>query len=477
MASQKRDGRLIEAKAENFCNGRWFRSDVYIIEEFKDKVWIPFMSRSMKFAATGDAIVTRARLQSEAPTNLQAVIAVADARLTNLEIVAASRNAFASAESGGTWMKASRKAIRAMIQHFGFNLVSWANNHAMDYSYRGLEETAELLNEMGVVHAGVGADLRQASRPRYLDSSNGRVALIAATSTFFESHRAGPAGAEIVGRPGVNPLRYNTVYGLEQNQMESLREIAEISKVNFEREWFANQGFGTKSAPEILPFGPLNFTASPKPGPRTTPNPEDLNRIIASVCEARRQADYVVVSLHSHELQWNDPCGPAEFLVDAAHAMIEAGAHVVVCHGSHELRGIEIYRQKPIFYSLGNFMFEYFSIDEFPQEFYDFLDLPVGSSPAEALDKRTAMETKGFTKIPGVWRSFVPVCDFSGEDLTKILIYPIDLGRDKPRARRGTPSLGDTDAIRTELTDLSAALGTKIRWSTSCGAVDLSSIP
>ena len=47
---------------------------------------------------------------------------------------------------------------------------------------------------------------------------------------------------------------------------------------------------------------------------------------------------------------------PAEFIGAFARAMIDAGADLVVGHGPHLLRGLELYKGKPIFYSLGNFI-------------------------------------------------------------------------------------------------------------------------
>src|SRR5689334_22955028 len=48
---------------------------------------------------------------------------------------------------------------------------------------------------------------------------------------------------------------------------------------------------------------------------------------------------------------------PNPWLVKWTHAEIDAGADVIVMHGAPLLHGIEIYRGKPIFYDLGNFIF------------------------------------------------------------------------------------------------------------------------
>ena len=70
------------------------------------------------------------------------------------------------------------------------------------------------------------------------------------------------------------------------------------------------------------------------------------------------RADVTVVSVHSHE-RGRTPLDPAEFLIDFAHAVIDAGADVVAGNGPHCRRGIEMYHGRPIFFSLGNFVAQF----------------------------------------------------------------------------------------------------------------------
>lgn len=44
--------------------------------------------------------------------------------------------------------------------------------------------------------------------------------------------------------------------------------------------------------------------------------------------------------------------------IEIAHALIDAGADVIAGHHPHVYQGIEIYKNKPIIYSLGNFLFD-----------------------------------------------------------------------------------------------------------------------
>jgi len=76
---------------------------------------------------------------------------------------------------------------------------------------------------------------------------------------------------------------------------------------------------------------------------------------------------------------------PADFLPTFAHAVIDAGADIVVGHGPHLLHGLEFYKGKPIFYSLGNFIFEHETLERMAADDYDTLKRPdVDAGPSLA---------------------------------------------------------------------------------------------
>ena len=62
---------------------------------------------------------------------------------------------------------------------------------------------------------------------------------------------------------------------------------------------------------------------------------------------------------------------PADFLVEFAHRCIDMGAHAVLGHGPHLLRPLEIYKNCPIFYSLGDFMLHNESVTFAPEDMYE----------------------------------------------------------------------------------------------------------
>src|SRR5262249_42315661 len=156
----------------------------------------------------------------------------------------------------------------------------------------------------------------------YVETANGRVALVACASTFTPGSLAGIQRPDLRGRPGLSPLRFSTTYTVDAATLEGLGKLTPGNQAN----------------------GPVRisgaiYESGEKPGIRTEPLKEDLEGIAASVREARRQADFVVVSIHAHEGKPGNREVPADFLVTFAHAMIDAGADVFVGHGPHVLRG------------------------------------------------------------------------------------------------------------------------------------------
>jgi poly-gamma-glutamate capsule biosynthesis protein CapA/YwtB (metallophosphatase superfamily) len=102
--------------------------------------------------------------------------------------------------------------------------------------------------------------------------------------------------------------------------------------------------------------------------PANTPNPEDARRILESIRTARQRADLVIVYQHNHVFAnrsfstiftegMPERLAPNGWLVKWTHDEIDAGADIVVMHGAPLLHGVEIYSGRPIFYDLGNFIY------------------------------------------------------------------------------------------------------------------------
>ena len=158
----------------------------------------------MKFTAVGDALIQqRIRPDYKGFDELVPYIMQGDARFFNLETtLCAEGESFASQFSGGTYLRADPGVLDDM-KRFGFNITTFNNNHAMDFSYGGLLSTLKHLDQSGLAHTGVGTDLDKASSPVYLDTASGRVAMISVSFTFDPSMMAGRKTNIYPGRPGV----------------------------------------------------------------------------------------------------------------------------------------------------------------------------------------------------------------------------------------------------------------------------------
>jgi poly-gamma-glutamate synthesis protein (capsule biosynthesis protein) len=82
--------------------------------------------------------------------------------------------------------------------------------------------------------------------------------------------------------------------------------------------------------------------------------PNSLQRMSRDIEELRSLVDVVIVAFHKGIA--HVPLEIADYEIEVAHAAVDAGADVVLSHYSHIMRGIEFYRERPIFHGLGNFV-------------------------------------------------------------------------------------------------------------------------
>ncbi|HVB98355.1 MAG TPA: CapA family protein [Candidatus Dormibacteraeota bacterium] len=226
-----------------------------------------------------------------------------------------------SPSTGNDTFPSSPGAIAA-LKTLGFNLLALSDNHAFDLGVRGIRSTLRTVDSLHIVHAGTGENLAEASAPAYLHTPQGTVALISMASGLIP-----PGGMATATQPGINQLR-----------------VEAGGKMN--------------NANTFLPAEPGN-----------QPYPPDKERILNSIREARRHADLVIVYQHNHVYR-NIPfltifdeelpqrLVPPEWIRKWTHEEIDAGADIVVMHGAPLVQGIEIYHGHPIFYDLGNFIFQ-----------------------------------------------------------------------------------------------------------------------
>jgi poly-gamma-glutamate synthesis protein (capsule biosynthesis protein) len=342
---------------------------------------------------------------------------------------------YPAAENGGGYPQ-QRPAAAENIRGIGIAVVSKANNHATDWGAEGLVATLHSLAGAGVVQAGSGLSLAEARAPAYSPTSKGLAALVSTASTFPPMAVAGPAvdkrGVLSRPRPGISALQVRQIHLVSPDQLAVLRKTA---------------GGAADGAQEVR-IGDEIFRAAPEAGRLWEMNANDEDAILASIREARSKAQFVIFTIHAHETAGNDDVpGPADyepmvlhkadeapspndphpapFEVELFHAAIDAGADVVVRTGPHVINGIEIYRGKPIFYSLGSL-------------FFDFGGRRSYTTPAG--EKLT---------FPGEWfETILPVSTYQHGRVSQIRLYPMMIDSASP-ATSGIPHLAAaTDARR-----------------------------
>jgi poly-gamma-glutamate capsule biosynthesis protein CapA/YwtB (metallophosphatase superfamily) len=274
---------------------------------------------SLSIALTGQSMI-RSDLRATAPQLVARIRALlnADVIFTNLEGAVAEPGQ--SVTDGGRGFLTPPESLDALTA-LGFNLLSLSNNHAFDLQVTGIENTLREVQRRNIAHAGIGRTLDEAAAPGYLRTAKATVALISSASGLIVA-----GGAASADHPGVNELR---IFAGDQPNEANLD----------------------------LPGAPAN-----------TPHPDDAQRILASIREAKRHADLVIVYHHNHVFGnksfatlfnegMAERLAPNEWLKKWTRAEVDAGADIIVMHGAPILHGIELYRGKPIFYDLGNFIY------------------------------------------------------------------------------------------------------------------------
>ncbi len=265
-------------------------------------------------AMVGDIFLQEALPQTAELAAVAEVLRGADIAFGNLETPVSER---------GTpidkWINMRMSpALLADVTDMGFDIVTLANNHMWDYGEVAFFDTLRCLDEHNLPYVGAGADLDAAWDAEITQLGEVKVAFLGGASTL------GPGSAAAEGRPGVAPIQVSEAYHLDPPA--SLEQPGSAPYV-FTRAWG-----------------------------------EDLARAIAAIEAAKAQADFVALALH-----WGVPPfwrprfqdGLADYQIEVGHALIEAGADVIVGHHPHSLQEVEVYQGKPIFYSLGNFIFHH----------------------------------------------------------------------------------------------------------------------
>jgi poly-gamma-glutamate capsule biosynthesis protein CapA/YwtB (metallophosphatase superfamily) len=232
------------------------------------------------------------------------VLAAADIRFGQVERVYSERGSL-QLHSGGAHSRV-KPHLASVFTDCGFDVVSLASNHAMDWGPDALLDTVDLLRGKGLRVIGAGRNLREARAPAIIEKNGVKTAFLAYCSILQTGYAAGPDHA------GVAPLRAHTYYEA------------------------------------------FDYQAGVPPRVVTVPREDDLAGMLEDIAAARKRADAVVLSLH-----WGIHFIPkliAGYQVTVANAAFRAGADLILGHHAHAPKAIGVHQGKACFYSLSNFI-------------------------------------------------------------------------------------------------------------------------
>jgi poly-gamma-glutamate capsule biosynthesis protein CapA/YwtB (metallophosphatase superfamily) len=413
-------------------------------------------------ALTGDTILTAALPTAGRDPGFDRVVGLlggASLAVTNLETVLLDR-APAGGRPSDAWPFANRSVARE-LQRLGIDVVTRANNHAADYGHEGLAQTSAALDAALIQHVGVGADLDKARAGIPIGPAVQRLALMSVTVSSSPDARATPSRGEIAGRPGVNALRFAADITVDADTFATLSASLP-----------ALQPEATAGPGELTLFG-RSIRKGEKTLVRFVLDAADERDLLAQVEATRRAAANLIVAIHSHEPS-NHSDQPADFVRRFAQQLIERGATMVIGHGPHQLRGIEVHQGGVILHGLGNFVFPYEPLASRTADVFDAgVDLyALALGAVEQRDRRTPapLDSEPW------WESVIAVARFAEGALTEVRLVPLDLGVAIAPERRGTPRIAAPDraaAILERLARLSAPYGATFRIEGGIGVLSL----
>ena len=272
----------------------------------------------------------------------------------------------------------------------GINLVSMANNHALDFGPEGLAECLDALDHARIGHAGAGLTEAAARAPESMRTQSQK-------------------------------LRY--------------------ALLSYMRYWTSRYRCTDPAGPCLATIDPAEIlVAGPDGAVETIEGPlaADVTAMEDDVVLAKRHNDVVMVSLHIHDLSHHRSAGvqdvtPPNDEITFRRA-VDAGADIVLGSGPHVLRGIEIYKGKPIFYSLSDFIYQYRTPDVIPVDLINQRDgeieRPTNVSVWDRRDPRQVME------------AVMARLTLNGGALKRIELIPITIDDEGPLY--GMPRLAST---------------------------------
>ncbi|MDX1054178.1 capsule biosynthesis protein CapA [Sinorhizobium medicae] len=407
------------------------------------------MNDRFTLAVTGQSLIKHDIRDIPAPAfrEVQSLLRQADLSFTNFE------GTILGTHGGwplkGSFFGCSDPAVLDALGAIGFQALSLSNNHAFDLGPSGVLSTLEEVEKRGFLHAGLGRNAREVSRASIATINQRRIALVAMDGGPGPDFMyAADADENRPERPGVNRLRLSQLLEVDDVAFEQIRAVRD--KIGYTAIDLANDS-QPDDPPRLDPQAEVAiarcvFKRSDRYGRGVRIDEVDMARNLAAIASAARDEALVIAYLHHHH--WaSDWYQLPEWVSGVAKRCIDAGASMFVSHGAPVLQPVEIYRGRPIFYSLGNFIFH-------------------------------VRSEKSTWTAAEVWESVVGVCSFASDNsLIDISFHPVVIGgddglEDGVLERRLVPQLVTRDSavrILGRLQEQSARLGAHIEISGNVG--------
>jgi poly-gamma-glutamate synthesis protein (capsule biosynthesis protein) len=273
---------------------------------------------------------------------------------------------------------------------------------------------------------------------------------------------AGESSRHFPARPGINGIRWRESLLVSGEDISVIEDISDKTGVNEEMKMDIAQGYRARLPEGVFDMGAVRFEESDVYGNAHRANEDDVERVLASIREAKSRADYVLLSFHTHEMSGATIENIPDFVRELSHRFIDEGAHAVIGHGPHLLRAIEVYRERPIFYSLGDFMLELYSVEEAPEDFYRRYGLTSEVGIHELLKKRSANFTRGLMEERIMTEAVIPYWEMENGRLTRLELLPIECGKHGERMTEGVPMVAEDLDFIAHLAEISAPLGVRM---------------
>ncbi|MDX0888985.1 capsule biosynthesis protein CapA [Sinorhizobium medicae] len=407
------------------------------------------MNDRFTLALTGQSLIKHdiRDIRTPAFQDVQSLLRQADLSFTNFEGTILGNHGGWPLK--GSFFGCSDPAVLDALGAIGFRALSLSNNHAFDLGPSGVLSTLEEVEKRGFFHAGLGRNAQEVSRASIATINQRRIALVAMDGGPGPDFMyAADADENRPERPGVNRLRLSQLLEVDDLAFEQIRAVRD--KIGYTAIDLANDS-QPDDPPRLDPQAEVAiarcvFKRSDRYGRGVRIDEVDMARNLAAITSAARDEALVIAYLHHHH--WaSDWYQLPEWVSGVAKRCIDAGASMFVSHGAPVLQPVEIYRGRPIFYSLGNFIFH-------------------------------VRSEKSTWTAAEVWESVVGVCSFASDNsLIDISFHPVVIGgddglEDGVLERRLVPQLVTGDSavrILGRLQEQSARLGAHIEISGNVG--------